>query len=134
MAEPLKALTITPCWAHAVIHLGKTIENRKWAPSYRGPLLIHAGKSFKVQEFERICQFVAEDGKNVPIREDILTGGIIGVADFHKVVEESDNVWFGGPYGWVFRKIRATPFLPMNGQLGLFNVNPPARWRKKAGV
>ena len=36
MADSLKALTITPCWAHAVMHLGKKIENRKWAPSYRG--------------------------------------------------------------------------------------------------
>ena len=138
MAESYKTLTITPCWAYAVFHLGKTIENRSWAPRYRGLLLIHAGKSFKVHQYERICQLAAEDRKRVPNREDILIGGIIGAVDFYKVIEDgdpgSDNPWFGGPYGWAFRKIRRLPFLPMNGQLGLFNVDPPARWRKKAGI
>lgn len=138
MTQPLKALTITPCWAYAVMDLGKKIENRKWAPSYRGPLLVHAGKSFKVHEFERICEFAEEDRKRIPKREDILIGGIIGAVDFFKVIEDgdpgSDDTWFGGPYGWVFRKIRSTPFLPMNGQLGLFNIDPPTSWRRKAGL
>jgi hypothetical protein len=134
MADSLKALTITPCWAHAVMHLGKKIENRKWTPNYRGPLLIHAGKNFKMSEFEQICEHAKEDGKRPPQQENILVGGIVGMVDFYKVVEESDNIWFGGPYGWVFRKIRHLPFLPMNGQLGLFNVDPPVRWREQAGL
>lgn len=96
--------------------------------------MIHSGKNFKVHEFERICEYAEEDGKRLPRRDEILVGGIVGVVDFYKVVEESDNIWFGGPYGWVFRKIRSTPFLPMKGQLKIFNVNPPARWRKDVGL
>lgn len=42
----MKALSLTQPWAHAVVHLGKRIENRNWRGcSYRGPILIHAAKS-----------------------------------------------------------------------------------------
>jgi hypothetical protein len=40
----VKALTIRPPWAWAVIYRGKDVENRRWRTTYRGPLLIHAGK------------------------------------------------------------------------------------------
>ena len=63
----------------------------------QGPLLIHAGKNFKVSEFEQICEYAKEDGKRPPQQENILVGGIVGMVDFYKVVEESDNIWFGGP-------------------------------------
>lgn len=134
MTEPMKALTITPCWAHAFVHLEKAIESRTWAPSYRGPLLIQAGKAFNADEFERICRYAKEDRKDIPNREDIRQGGIIGIVDFYTVVVDSDSPWFGGPYGGVFRKIRATPYLAMKGQLGLFNVDPPSAWRKQIGL
>lgn len=46
MGEPLKALSIRQPWAHAIVHLGKTIENRDWRGcSYRGPILIHASSN-----------------------------------------------------------------------------------------
>jgi hypothetical protein len=38
----VKALTLRQPWAWAVLH-GKTVENRTWRMSYRGPLAIHAG-------------------------------------------------------------------------------------------
>lgn len=40
----MKALTVQQPWAWAIIHAGKTVENRtqRWW-SYRGPLAIHAG-------------------------------------------------------------------------------------------
>jgi hypothetical protein len=42
----MKALSLTQPWAHAVVHLGKRIENRDWRGcSFRGPVLIHAAKS-----------------------------------------------------------------------------------------
>lgn len=39
----MKAITVRQPWAWAIVHGGKTIENRALAWSYRGPLAIHAG-------------------------------------------------------------------------------------------
>jgi activating signal cointegrator 1 len=59
----MKCLTVCQPYAHAIVHgaeifvpdpqaggttrqfLLKRVENRSWATAYRGPLLIHAGKS-----------------------------------------------------------------------------------------
>jgi hypothetical protein len=40
-----KALTICQPYAELIARGEKVIENRTWPTSYRGPLLIHAGKS-----------------------------------------------------------------------------------------
>lgn len=40
----MKALTLTQPWATLVAVGAKKIETRGWSTSYRGPLLIHAGK------------------------------------------------------------------------------------------
>jgi activating signal cointegrator 1 len=42
----MKALTLTQPWATLVAIGEKTWETRSWSTSYRGPLLIHAAKSF----------------------------------------------------------------------------------------
>jgi hypothetical protein len=39
----MRVLTVRQPWAWAIIHGGKTIENRTAAWSYRGPVAIHAG-------------------------------------------------------------------------------------------
>jgi hypothetical protein len=41
----MKALTILQPYAHLIAIGQKPIENRGWPTAYRGPLLIHAGKS-----------------------------------------------------------------------------------------
>ena len=126
MSEPLKALSITPCWAHAIIYLGKRIENRTWQSAYRGPLLIHSSKNFNMEEFDHISTYAREDGRRAPARDEIPIGGIIGIVDFVDVVEASYSKWFNGPLGWVLERPRQLAFLPLKGQLGIFNVSAPA--------
>ena len=41
----MKALTIFQPYAHLIATGEKRVENRTWPTHYRGPLLIHAGKS-----------------------------------------------------------------------------------------
>lgn len=41
----MKALTVLQPWASAIALGAKRIETRHWSTKYRGPLLIHAGKS-----------------------------------------------------------------------------------------
>lgn len=48
----MKALSIRQPWAHAILHLGKRVENRDWAGcSYRGPILLHASKTLSLRDF-----------------------------------------------------------------------------------
>lgn len=42
---PMSYLSVRQPWAHAIVTGIKPIENRSWKTSFRGPLLIHAGKS-----------------------------------------------------------------------------------------
>ena len=42
----MRILTVRQPWAWAIIHAGKTVENRRWSNDYRGPVAIHAGLRF----------------------------------------------------------------------------------------
>ena len=48
----MKALSLTPPWPGAILHLGKRIENReRWRGcSYRGPILLHAAKGIGTRD------------------------------------------------------------------------------------
>jgi ASCH domain len=41
----MKAITIKPAWAWAIVHGRRPVEIRTWRTLYRGPLLIHASAS-----------------------------------------------------------------------------------------
>ena len=118
------ALSVRPPWAHAINHMGNTIENRSWKPRYRGQLLIHAGKAMTKADYEDFAQFIKSRRLGaVPEPEDFRRGGIIGKVDFLDVVQSSRSAWFGGPIGWQLCKPKALPFRAWKGQLGLFHVD-----------
>jgi hypothetical protein len=102
----------------------KTIENRDWRTSYRGPLLIHSSKKFESDAFDywseqtdRLKDAVSLDKKDYPL------GAIVGVADLVNIVDESDDPWFEGTYGWILENARAFDEpIPWIGALKLFPV------------
>lgn len=73
MAE-IRVLTVQQPWAWAIIHGGKTVENRTQAWTYRGPLAIHAGARWS----DRGAQLVAHPGRD---DEAMVFGALIGVVD-----------------------------------------------------
>jgi ASCH domain-containing protein len=93
----MKAISIKPPWAWAIIHGGKDIENRTWATRYRGPLLIHAGKAMTRSDYERVVSHLEEDGIVAPHRHELERGGIIGIVELIDCVEAHTSPWFGGP-------------------------------------
>lgn len=120
----MKAISIKQPWAWAVIYGGKDIENRDWTTKYRGPLLIHAGKSMTRALFDHVCSYLKEDGITPPDRSDLELGGIIGQVELVKMVEDHPSRWFEkGRVGWVLKNPTPLPFVPLKGQLGLFNVD-----------
>ncbi|MBY0226527.1 MAG: ASCH domain-containing protein [Hyphomicrobium sp.] len=117
----MKVLSVRQPWAWAIIAGHKTIENRRWSTTYRGPLLIHAGQKMRIQDYRRLLDYGDEDGFQVPEREDLHLGGIIGKAVLVDIVTKAKgNPWFEGPYGWCLVEPRKLPFRPLLGKLRLF--------------
>lgn len=96
----MKALTIKQPWAWLIIAGYKRIENRTWKTGYRGALAIHAGKAFDVEGWLWVRK--AFPGIRMPHPDNFTRGAVIGTVQLQSIVTDSDNPWFGGPYGWVF--------------------------------
>lgn len=72
----MKALTLHQPWAALVAVGVKTVETRGWATSYRGPLLIHAGK-VKADPRDPVWQ---HGGLTDPTRPGLLSAGYTPMA------------------------------------------------------
>lgn len=85
----MRALTICQPYAHLIClpddhDRAKRVENRKWSTSYRGPLLIHAGKSLQWLDLDD--EETADESYDIPLA-DMVFGAIIGVANLADCVE-----------------------------------------------
>ncbi|MFH1086150.1 MAG: ASCH domain-containing protein [Chloroflexota bacterium] len=128
----MKALTIRQPWAWLIVNGYKTVENRSWATSYRGPLAIHAGQKIERLVIEDLIAQWTADGEapsEAELQEMRTTGATIGVVELVDCTltptEPNDVEWRSpGNYAWVLREPRVldTP-VPMKGRLGLFSVD-----------
>src|SRR5579871_1604867 len=120
-SNQMKCLTVHQPWAHAIVTGMKTIENRTWPTNYRGPLLIHAGKSR-----ERMRETVYPDGSRVPSASSLVFGAILGkctLIDCVKYEKVKGDVWSEPGWCWVLKD--AEEFekpIPYKGEMGLFDV------------
>lgn len=104
----------------------KDVENRTWETAYRGPILIHAGKTLHAGHKE-LTAVIVEDGYTVP--QPWPQGGIVGAATLSAIVTKKRfrrDDWFEGPFGWVLTDPVPLPFTPLKGQLQLFTTLYPA--------
>lgn len=90
----MKALTVQQPWAWAIMHGGKTIENRTQNWNYRGPLAIHAGNRFSTRGADSDLVHTAWHShgshKYTPDdRDAFVYGAILGVVDLVDVHPES---------------------------------------------
>ncbi|NUP13832.1 MAG: hypothetical protein HOW73_47970 [Polyangiaceae bacterium] len=112
----MRALSLWQPWAHAVVHLGKRIENReKWTScNVRGPFLIHAALGVGTRRqfhdaAERTLDTVDEAAgerfrdEHLDIttikrqalwlpRPSLLRGGIIGAAEVVDVIKSAQDM------------------------------------------
>lgn len=111
-------LTVRQPWAYLIVQGHKTIENRTWRTSHRGPLYIHAGSKLHATPIVRI-----ERHFGLSIDRAALTfGAIVGRVDLVDIVEISNSPWFEGPYGWMLERAEAFTGASMPGRLGLFQI------------
>lgn len=118
----MRALTVKQPWAWAIIHGGKTIENRRWRTRHRGPLAIHASARDDQTAWTdpRIVNALREANQ---LYDPALNGGaFIGVVDLVDIVRDHDSRWAEpGAWHWILTNPR--PLLApivAKGQLGLW--------------
>jgi hypothetical protein len=129
----MKALSLQQPWAWLMVNGLKNVENRRWQTRFRGPVLVHASKSWdhdsfwltKTGRISALPAFIPEEiGKKIPAcRDDYHAGGIVGMFTITDCVQWVDSPWFFGPYGFVVKDARPLPFVPLRGQLNLFEVS-----------
>ena len=122
----MKAITICQPYAELIMLGQKRVENRVWRIDYRGPLLIHAGKS----------RTWLDSYKPLPTHMDF--GGLVGICELSgcfpaKVLRAkkgprefwdlADHVHVEGPYCWVLEHVARFPgLIELRGQQGMFEV------------
>jgi hypothetical protein len=128
----IPALSIRQPWAHAIVHLGKDVENRSRSHPHRGPVLIHASAGMTPEEYADAVEFIdracARTGvaARTPSFGELLRGGIIGVAEMTDCVQYPTGAWWMGPRGYVLRNARSLPFIACRGTVTpLFWTPPP---------
>lgn len=133
ICQPFAYLIVTPQDELPRFAVQKRVENRTWKTDYRGPLLIHAGKSKK---------FLSGNETTYP---EMPFGAIVGVCDLVGCVEVQQNIldktivpesardkypWLArhehaeGPFCFILENIRRLKNpIPYSGSLGLFDVH-----------
>lgn len=89
----MRALTVQQPWAWAIVHGGKTVENRTQAWGYRGPLAIHAGKRFSDRSNDALADALGRAMRGGQWQE-LVYGAIIGVVqlvDVHWCYGDGDS-------------------------------------------
>lgn len=130
----IKALTIKQPWAWAIAAGHKDVENRSWTTPYRGPLAIHAGKSFEPDDIA-ICQSVLIElgviesaAERVGDRHLLATGAVVAVVDLVDVCTDLRcrcSVWAGvGQKHWRLANVRALEVpVPVRGRQELWDIS-----------
>lgn len=134
----MKTLTLTQPWASLVAIEAQRIETRSWSTGYRGPLAIHAAKSFP-REAANLCAgtlfratLQSAFGPDF-YPTDLPTGAIIAITGLVDCVlmtpewiatvgepERSFGDYQPGRYAWLLGQIERLEPIPARGSLGLW--------------
>jgi len=133
----MRALTICQPYAELIMRGEKRVENRKWPTSYRGALLIHAGKNREWLELDETEKF--DESYNIPLAE-MDFGKIVGVVQlrgcihlqrggrFDPLIIEAwpwldDHEHAEGPVCFILEDaFRFSQPIPYRGLPGLFDI------------
>jgi hypothetical protein len=131
----IRALSLSRPWTELVLRHGKDVENRRWATSYRGPLVIHGAKSWDYAWPQVAIEILGPDVYDlIPPSGETPTGylGVVDLVDVCRVARESGRACECGPwafeaqYHWRITNPRPFPEAIYGpGQMGLWT--PPAQ-------
>jgi len=131
----IRVLSILQPWAGFILYGSKTVENRTWRTTHRGPLLIHSSRSsvgLNRGVDDNWFQFAGIIRHNAKSRPEFTTGAILGIANVVGCRPAEPNrptVWHDFDperkvYWWelVDAVLFQTP-IPMRGQQGFWTVD-----------
>lgn len=121
----MRIISIRQPWASLIVTGGidvrtgalerKDVENRSWATTYRGPVLIHASQrpdDISLDEIER--RFA------VRLTSEQKLGGVVGITEIINCTRPHPSRWYApGCYGFVLANSRPLPFVAWKGALSL---------------
>ena len=121
----MKVLTIRQPWATLIVRGIKDVENRTWATSYRGPLLIHAARRDALLNNDQWSNLLALLPDR-PQRAELARGVILGrvtLGACSRFLHVTSPWHEAGSIGWLFTAPAhfACP-IPTRGRLGLWDA------------
>lgn len=122
----MKALSIQQPWAYCITNGTKRVENRTWYTSYRGLVLIHAGKRYQ----NGMEHAIHSDSPEVDIVGMLRAprGALVGVAYLYDCVrpdqvDVDQQIWAGGPWCFLLGSVyEFSQPVPYDGALRFFDV------------
>jgi len=104
----MKALSIRQPWANMIASGKKTIETRTWRTNYRGPLLIVSSRTPRID----------------PAGYALAVAELIDCRPMTREDEEKACYQiYPRAQAWVLTNIRRIDPFPVNGKLGLYDVD-----------
>jgi hypothetical protein len=122
----MRALSIQQPWTYCITHGTKRVENRSWPTSFRGRVLLHAGKK-RQRGVEAEIHIDSPEVDDQAMRT-APTGAIVGAATIVACVTPSrvsadQRIWAGGPWCFILEDVVAFDEpIPYRGKLGFFEV------------
>jgi len=123
----MKALSIRQPWAELIIRGIKVVENRSWSTEHRGPMAIHAARTFDLnlndpeerKEYEYLRDEYGID------KDALVYGALVGTVEVVEVTKQVKSKWHvQGNWGWYLANPkRLEKPVQMRGMPGLFEVN-----------
>jgi hypothetical protein len=129
----MKAITICQPYAEMIANGEKRVENRVWFTNYRGPILIHAGKSRTWLDGETDAELEEEFGRKIEFGAVVAKAVLVDCVRIDRIESgEMDERYpflksrahCGGPYCWVLTDVERLPeAIPWKGEQGLWECS-----------
>jgi len=129
----MKALTICQPFAEMIARGDKLVENREWLTSYRGPLMIHAGKSRNWLDGETDDELAEEFGRRIEFGAIVAHAQLVAclhIDRIHAGEYDKQYPWLmthghtNGTWCWVLEEVQRLPqAIPWKGAQGLWEYN-----------
>lgn len=122
----MKAISIRPPWAWAILHAGKDIENRTWKTKMQGTIAVHASQTMSRQYYEASLKEIKKISPDVhiPTYDAMVRGAIVGIVDVVGCEEHTKSKWqVRDHYGFLLANPRVLREpIPCNGRLNFWEV------------